>query len=61
VAWTPGLAAKEKAISEDLQKMKGVQGKELWFTGTVDPVAQKAFESKGWRIQDRVQDRLFKK
>ena len=61
VAWTSALAVKEKAVSEDIRKMHEVKGKELWITGTVDPVAQKAFESRGWRVQDRVQDRLLKK
>jgi len=61
VAWTSALAAKEKAISEDIQKMQGVTGKELWITGTVDPVAQRALEDKGWKVHDRVQDRLLKK
>ena len=60
VAWTPALAAKERAISEDIQKMPGVKGKEFWITGTVDPVAKAAFESRGWQIQDRVLDRLLK-
>jgi hypothetical protein len=60
VAWTPALAAKERAISEDIRKMTGVKGKELWITGTVDPVAKGALENRGWKIHDRVLDRLLK-
>jgi hypothetical protein len=60
VAWTPALAAKERAISEDIKKMTGVKGKELWIMGTVDPVAKGALENRGWKIQDRVLDRLLK-
>jgi hypothetical protein len=59
VAWTSTLAVKERAISEDIQKMPGVKGKELWITGTFDPVAKGALENRGWKIQDRVQDRLL--
>ena len=42
VAWTSALAAKERAISEDIQRMPGVKGKELWITGTFGPVAKGA-------------------
>ena len=60
VAWTLALAAKERAISEDMQRMPGVKGKELWITGTFDPVAKGALKNRGWKIQDKVQDRLLK-
>ena len=60
VAWTSTLAAKEGAISEDIQRIPGVKGKELWVTGTVDPIAQKTLEGKGWTIQNKIQDRLLK-
>ena len=60
VAWTPALAAKERAISENIQRMPGVKGKELWITGTFDPVAKGALRNRGWKIQDKVQDRLLK-
>jgi len=60
VAWTPALAAKERAISEDIQRIPGVKGKELWITGTFDPAAKGAIENRGWKIQDKVQDRLLK-
>jgi hypothetical protein len=60
VAWTSALAAKERAISEDIQRMPGVKGKELWITGTFDPVAKGALEDRGWKIQDKIQDRLLK-
>ena len=59
-AWTLALAAKERAISEDIQRIPGVKGKELWTTGTFDPVAKGAIENRGWKIQDKVQDRLLK-
>jgi len=52
---------KEKAISTALQKMEGVRGKELLITGTIEPYARKAFEDRGWRVGDRIEERLLKK
>ena len=61
VAWTAGFAQKEMAVSEAIQKMPGVKGKELWIGWAVDPVARKALESKGWKVEDRVVEKLLKK
>jgi hypothetical protein len=61
VAWTVRASMKEKAISTALQKMEGVRGKELLITGTVVPHARKVFEDRGWRVGDRIQERLVKK
>jgi hypothetical protein len=41
--------------------MPGIKGKELWITGTVDPQARSALEGKGWKVEDKIQDRLLKK
>ena len=41
--------------------MEGVRGKELLITGTVGPHARKVFEDRGWRVEDRIEERLLKK
>jgi hypothetical protein len=41
--------------------MPGIRGKELWITGTIDPMARRILERKGWKLEDRIQDRLLKK
>jgi hypothetical protein len=61
VAWTVRASLKEKAISTALQKMEGVRGKEFLITGTIEPYARKAFEDRGWRVGDRIEERLLKK
>ncbi len=61
VAWTAALARKEMAVSDALGKMPGVKRKELWIGGTVDPIARKALEDKGWRVEERVVDGILKK
>lgn len=61
VAWTEGLWRKEAAVSRDLKHILGVTGKELWIEGIVDPVARKALEERGWKIEHKVGDKLAKK
>ena len=41
--------------------MPGITGKELWITGKVDAQARRALEKKGWKIEDNIQERFFKK
>jgi hypothetical protein len=35
--------------------------KELLITGTGDPLVRRVLERKGWKVEDRIQDRLLKK
>ncbi len=60
VAWTEGLLRKESAGSESLKKVLGVTGKELWIEGTVSSSARKALESRGWKVEERVESKLTK-
>jgi hypothetical protein len=60
VAWTLNLAEREKEISQEIGKMKEVRGKELWFGGPVDRVAQQALKARGWKVTDRFTEKLFK-
>ena len=41
VGWTVDFAQKETAISNAIEAMPGIKGKELWITGTVDPLARR--------------------
>ena len=61
VAWTAGFGQKGTAVSNAIQAMPGIRGKELWITGTIDPMARRSLENKGWKLEDRIQDRLLKK
>jgi hypothetical protein len=58
VAWTVNFARQETQVSDAIEKMPGIKGKKLWISGTVDPVARRALESKGWIVEERVNDRL---
>ena len=62
ILWTAALWHKEEAVVAAIGRLTGeVTGKELWIEGTVDPVARKALEDKGWKVEDKVRDTLFKK
>jgi hypothetical protein len=62
ILWTAALWHKDEALVAAIGRLTGeVTGKELWIEGTVDPVARKALEDKGWKVEDKVRDKLFKK
>ncbi len=61
VGWMAPFARQETAIWDDIVTMPGISGKELWITGTIDPLARRVLEGKGWKMEDSIQDRLLKK
>jgi hypothetical protein len=61
IGWTVAFAPKETAVSNAIEAMPGVRGKEFWITGTVDPLARRVLERKGWKVEDKIQDRLLKR
>jgi hypothetical protein len=58
IAWTPNFARKAQSVSGAIKQMPGVSGKELWVTGKVNPIARKALEAKGWKVEERVREKL---
>jgi hypothetical protein len=58
IAWTPKFAQKEKAVSAAIKQMPGISGKELWVTGKVHPMARKALQAKGWKVEERAREKL---
>jgi hypothetical protein len=61
VAWSASFAQKGMSVSDAIDKMQGIKGKELWIAGTVDPMARSALENRGWKVEDRVAEKLLKK
>lgn len=51
---------KERAISQAIDAIEGIQGKELWITGTYSEDARKGLESKGWKAVDNAWEKLRK-
>ena len=61
VLWTDRLSRAERAVSRAIGKMPDIRGKEIRVSGTVDPKALKALQNRGWKVKDRLQERLLKK
>ena len=60
VAWTSALMEKERASSASIKKLYGNINKELWITGKFDSVARDALQTRGWRVEDEVGDKLIR-
>src|SRR5208337_1919446 len=58
IAWTQNFARKATAISAAIKQMPRISGKEIWVTGKVHPIARKALEAKGWKVEERVREKL---
>jgi len=58
VAWTSHFARKAQMVGSAVKQMPGFSGKELWVTGKVDPIARKALEAKGWKVQELAREKL---
>jgi len=58
IAWTQNFARKAEAVSAAIKQMPGISGKEFWVTGTVNPMARKALEAKGWKVEERAREKL---
>ena len=61
VAWTAALWRKEGAASESIKTLPKITGKELWIERTINPTARKALESRGWKVENNVGEKLIKK
>jgi hypothetical protein len=35
-----------------LNQLPGFSGKEVWISGAIDPIAQKALEMEGWKVKE---------
>jgi hypothetical protein len=60
VAWSLAFAQKEQTVSSAIQNMQGISGKELLVTGKVNPVARRALESLGWKVEDNFGQEFLK-
>jgi hypothetical protein len=59
LAWTQRFANKEKAVSDAIRKIPGAKKKEFMVVGEVSPIARKALEAKGWKVEERFGEKLL--
>ena len=55
---SPVLWNKESKVSEAIDKIDRVSGKELWITGTFSPETRKAMKMKGWKVVENAWEKL---
>ncbi len=55
VPWTADLEVIVRTMSEDIDQMSDVAGKEMWFEGLVSPETRKALEAHDWVVKEDVQ------
>jgi hypothetical protein len=60
LAWTRRFANKEKAVSEAIKKIPRVKGKEMLIVGAVNPAAKKALQDRGWKVEERFAEAIFR-
>ena len=53
LAWTQRFANMERAVSDAIQRMPGIKGKELLTIGTIDPKAMRFLEKRGWKVKEK--------
>ncbi len=52
VFWTHHVWLTLKKGSGILNQLPGFSGKEVWISGAIDPIAQKALEMEGWKVKE---------
>lgn len=58
ILWTRNFARKLQTVAAALKQVPGISGKEFWVTGKMTPIARKALETNGWKVEERVQEKL---
>jgi hypothetical protein len=59
LVWTEPMAKFMTAANKVIDDA-GAQDKQLWVTGALSAEARKAMASRGWKVQERSEGRLFK-
>jgi hypothetical protein len=59
LVWTEPMAKFITAANKVIDDA-GAQDKQLWVTGALSAEARKAMASRGWKVQERSEGRLFK-
>ena len=61
VFWTKEIGDVLNGVEIDVAKLSDVSGKEVWISGKMDDTARKVWESKGWKIVQDANNKIFKK
>ena len=56
--WTKNMAAVASIITQNVARMEGISGREIWVTGTMSPLARESISKMGWTVHDQAQSKL---
>jgi hypothetical protein len=59
LVWTEPIGKFITAVNKLVQETGGIKGTQFWVTGTLSPRAKKEIENRGWRVQERSEERLL--
>jgi hypothetical protein len=59
LVWTEAMAKLLTAADARVTQLTQPANKQLWVTGTVSARAKKEIETRGWRVQERSEERLL--
>jgi len=57
--WTKGIAAVIRIATQNVAMMEGVNGRQLWISGTASDLARESLKKMGWKIQENADAKLF--
>ena len=58
ISWTEQVAVAVGAALDAIGKRPEITGGELWFEGTLSPLARRSFEAQKWAVHEKVATRL---
>lgn len=58
LVWSRNMAAAASIITQKVNQMEGVTGRELWNTGSVSPHAKESLEKMGWTVHEHAETKL---
>jgi len=59
LVWTEAIAGLITAADSRVTQLTRPANKQLWVTGTVSARARRELENRGWKVQERSEERLF--
>jgi hypothetical protein len=59
LVWTEPIARFITGVERVIQETGAIKGKQLWATGTLSARAKAELERRGWRVQERSEERLL--
>ena len=57
---TEDVEGKLNRLDGNIRQVSGMTAKEMWITGMIEPAARAMFETRGWKVEENVRERLLR-